>query len=251
MTNFMFIVVVAIIIIALIVFLNTPFGKQLRVKFKGRTDEVMRQDAATPEGARDYYNAAIREKEDFYNRASSTYAEISGKLDSAEKELYQSNKDIMRITQQINSCIDNNDDNTAMQYAMKKETLENKISVLKDTIKEMHEAKAHQQEIRDQAATDLQKLKEEKDQVLFQMEADRQIIDLHESMDNLNMNNESERMLERVREGAKKTRERAEGSRIAYNSSAQAADRRLEQSERERNARQMLDEMKRQRGKSQ
>ena len=55
-------------------------------------------------------------------------------------------------------------------------------------------------------------------------------------------------MLERVREGAKKTRERAEGSKIAYDSSAQANDRRLENSERERNARQILEDMKRQRG---
>ena len=48
MTNFMFIVIVAIVLIALVLFF-TPFGKQLRVKFKGRTDEVMRQDAQTPE----------------------------------------------------------------------------------------------------------------------------------------------------------------------------------------------------------
>ena len=68
-------------------------------------------------------------------------------------------------------------------------------------------------------------------------------------MDNLNLNSESERMLERVREGVKKTRERAEGSRIAYDSSSQANERRVEASERERNARQILDEMKRQRGK--
>ena len=78
MTNFMFIAIVAIIIIGLVIFFNTAFGKQLRVKLRGRTDEVMRQDAATPEGARDYYNAIIREKEEFYNKASSTYAEIAG-----------------------------------------------------------------------------------------------------------------------------------------------------------------------------
>lgn len=80
------------------------------------------------------------------------------------------------------------------------------------------------------------------------MEADSQIIELHQSMDSLNTNNESDRMLERVREGARKTRERAEGSRIAYDSSTQANERRLANSERERNARQIIDDMKRQRG---
>ena len=249
MTNFMFIVLILIVIVVFIVFLNTSFGKQLVVKLRGRTDEVMRQDASTPEGARDYYNAAIREKEEFYNKASATFAEISGKLDSAEKELYQSNKEIMKVTQQINACLDDNDEESAMSYAMKKTTLESKISVLKDTIEEIKQAKAHQKEIRDQAATDLQKTKEEKEQVLFQMEADSQIIQLHQSMDSMNINNETERMLERVREGARKTRERAEGSRIAYDTSSQAQDRRLEASERERNARNMLEEMKRQRSK--
>ena len=144
--------------------------------------------------------------------------------------------------------IKKNKENEAMQYAMKKATLENKIKVLKETISEMKEAEAHQKDIRDQAAEELQKLKEEKEQTLFQMEADNQIIELHQSMDNLNTNSESDRMLERVREGARKTRERAEGSRIAYDSSAQANDRRLANSERERNARQILEDMKKQRG---
>lgn len=62
------------------------------------------------------------------------------------------------------------------------------------------------------------------------------------------MNNESERMLERVREGAKKTRQKAEGSRIAFDSSTQAQDMRLEANERERNARRTIEEMKRKRG---
>ena len=151
MTNFMFIVLVAIVVILVVIFLNSSFGKQLRVKLKGRTDEVMRQDASTPEGAKDYYNAAIRDKEEFYNKASTTYAEISGRLDSAEKDLYNANKEIMRITKEINVCLDNNDENSAMQYAMKKETVENKIKVLKDTIEEMKQAKMHQEEIRNQA----------------------------------------------------------------------------------------------------
>ena len=246
MTSLMFIT--AVVVFVLIIF-GTTFGKQLRVRTKGKADEVMRQDASTIDGARSYYNAVILQKEELYNKASASFAEIAGKLDSSEKDLYQTNKEIMRITKQINDCIDANDENAAMTYAMKKTTLESKIDILKDTIEELKQAKNHQKEIRDQAAEELQKLKEEKEIKLFQMEADNQIIQLHESMDSLNTNNEAERMLDRVREGAKKTRERAEGSRIAYDSSAQALDRRLEVSERERNARQMLEEMKRQRGK--
>lgn len=246
MTNLMFIIVVAVIV--LIIF-GTTFGKKLRVKMNGRTEELFNNDASTVEGAKDYFNSAIRQKEEFYNKASQSFAEISGKLDSSEKELYQTNKEIMKVSVQIGKCIDEGNEDDAMSYAMKKATLESKTDILKNTIEELKQAKEHQKEIRDQAAEDLQKLKEEKEITIYQMEADRQVIQLHESMDSLNTNNETDRMLERVREGAKKTREKAEGSRIAYDTSAQAADRRLEASERERNARQIVEDMKRQRGK--
>lgn len=42
MTNFMFMVIV-VIVLAVIILFGTVFGKQLRVKMKGRTDEVMRR----------------------------------------------------------------------------------------------------------------------------------------------------------------------------------------------------------------
>lgn len=39
MTNFMFMIIV-VIVLAVIILFGTVFGKQLRVKMKGRTDEV-------------------------------------------------------------------------------------------------------------------------------------------------------------------------------------------------------------------
>lgn len=41
MTNFMFMVIV-VIVLAVIILFGTVFGKQLRVKMKGRTDEVQK-----------------------------------------------------------------------------------------------------------------------------------------------------------------------------------------------------------------
>ena len=119
MTNFMFIVIV-VIVLAVIVLFGTVFGKQLRVKMKGRTDEIMRQDAQTPEGAKDYYNAAIREKEEFYNRASASYAEISGKRAAAESDLHNSRKEIMKVTNEMNKCMQN-------LMNMRKETVDEKV----------------------------------------------------------------------------------------------------------------------------
>ena len=59
----------------------------------------------------------------------------------------------MQVNQNIrNACPDENKENEAMQYAMKKATLENKIKVLKETISEMKEAEAHQKDIRDSSS---------------------------------------------------------------------------------------------------
>lgn len=249
MTNTMFIILVILILIIIAFALNKPFRQQLLIKFRGRTDEIMNQDATTPEGAKDYYNVAIREKEVFYNKAVNLYADICGKVDASERELYNAKKELMRINNEIKRCIETNDEEDAMQYAMKKEIIESKIDVLKNTIEELKEAKEHQEEVRDQASTDLNELKAEKERVVYELEANSQIINIHESMDENNINSESARMLDRVRDGAKKTKEKARGSKIAYDSSAQAIDRRLEQSSRERSARETIEKMKREMGK--
>ena len=248
MNSALIIIIVILILVVGVLLVNKNTRNMLKVKVNGRADSIMEQDATTPEGARDYYNAAIREQENLYSQASATYAEICGKLDAAEKELYDSNKEIMKITKEINLCLDRNDEDGAVRFAMKKETLQQKIEILKNSINELKASKEHREEIRNDALRQLEELKNEKEVTLFQLEADQQTIQLQQSMDSNNVNNETDRMLERVREGARQTRERAAGSRIAYDSSAEVQERRLENANRERNARQMVEDMKRQRG---
>ena len=130
---------------------------------------------------------------------------------------------------------------------MKKITVQGKIDTLKDTIEEYKKAKEQQNEIRSAIKQELDELKEEKERTVYQMEADQQIISLHEGMNASASTNESDRMLERVREGAKKTRERAAGAKIAYDTSTEAMDRRMEAQERNRAADDVLAEMKRRR----
>lgn len=163
-------------------------------------------------------------------------------------EEYHLKKELMKIDKSINDCLDANDENGARQYAMKKITVQQKIDTLKDTIEEFKKAKDQQDEIRKAVKQELDELKEEKERTVYQMEADQQIIQLHEGMNASASSSESDHMLERVREGAKKTRERAAGAQIAYDTSAKAQDRRLEAQARNREADELLAEMKRKRG---
>lgn len=244
----MFCLAILVVVVVIALVLNKTFFKQLVIKYRGRTEEIARQDAATPEGAKDYFNNAIREKESLYSQADKSYMEIAGKLDESEKELYYLKKDLMKIDGQINGCLDAGDEEGARQYAMKKITIQRKIETLKETIEEYKKAKEQHQEIRDVAKQELDELKEEKERTIYQLEADQQIINLHEGVNASTSSNESDRMLERVREGARKTRERAAGAQIAYDTSAEALDRRMEAQERNREADDLIAEMKQRRG---
>lgn len=241
-------IVAGILIVGFVIIrINKPFWEQLKIKFRGRTDEVMRQDAMTPEGAADYYNNAIREKEEKYLRANQLFTEVTGKLDTAKKELRQMQKEQIQKNQNMQQAIDNGNDNDAMTFALRLETLKSNIDVSKQMIKDLEESVSHQKEIRDQLAVEVQSLKEEKEKTLFQLQAANQQIELHEAIDDIASSNESDRMLEHVREGVTKAQERATGSRIAYESSMVTQERRAEQRAREDAARQLVENAKRRR----
>ena len=239
----------ALVAVWVLFIINRPFLKQLIVKFRGRTEEVMNKDAMTPEGAADYYNAAIQEKEENYRKANQFFVEITGKLDASEKDLYDVKKELARMDQDINNAIDAGKDDDALVFQMKKENLLVKADTLKTVIGELKDSKQHQQEVRNQLAKELEDLKQEKEKVIFEIQANNQIIELHESMNTVASSNESDRMLEKVRAGANKTREKASGSKIAYETSTDTIERRAEQSAREVEARKKIEELKQKRGK--
>lgn len=240
----------ALVIVVILLIINKPFVAQLLIKFRGRTEEVMNKDAMTPEGAADFYNMAIQEKEQNYRKANQLFVEVTGKLDAAEKDLYDVKKQIARLDQNINSAIDAGKDDDAMVFQMKKENLLVKTDTLKNMIGELKESKQHQQEVKDQMAKELDDLKQEKEKTIFELQANDQIIKLHESMNAATSSSETDRMLEKVRAGANKTREMATGSKIAYETSTDTVERRAEQSAREEEARKKIEELKQKRGKA-
>lgn len=251
MNNIIFGIFFAALVIVIILFIiNKPFVAQLLIKFRGRTEEVMNKDAMTPEGAADFYNVAIQEKEQNYRKANQLFVEVTGKLDAAEKDLYDVKKQIARLDQNINSAIDAGKDDDAMVFQMKKENLLVKADTLKNMIGELKESKQHQQEVKDQMAKKLEDLKQEKEKTIFELQANDQIIKLHESMNAATSSSETDRMLEKVRAGANKTREMATGSKIAYETSTDTVERRAEQSAREEEARKKIEELKQKRGKA-
>ena len=79
---------------------------------------------------------------------------------------------------------------------------------------------------------ELQALKNEKDVTIQQLKSDQARLEAARSLEGIS-NSETDRMIEKVREGAKKKKEMANGARISYENSAEAAEYRMQQRESE------------------
>jgi len=150
----------------------------------------------------------------------------------------------MKYTQNIEECLADNDEEKAMEYADKRSTVDTQIETATEVIKQLDEMVASQTQIKEAAELSLRQLKEEKKRTVYQLESDAQMIELSKSLDDLATTNETDRMLEKVRDGAKKVREKAEGSRISVENSSVAKDLELGKDEQKRNARNILEEVR-------
>lgn len=238
-------IIIICVIVAIIVYLQfTKNGKQIKNVASGTVTEKIKENAMTPEGARARYNTAIKEKQDFYKKTMGTYTTVAGRLATMEDDLKETKEEISKTEVMINQYIDNNDDKKAMYYAQKLVTLQNQQTVYESKLPELQAKKDEQEELKNRAYDELLKLKGEKDTVILQMEADQQISELQKSLDKFNNSNAAQEGLEEVREGARRLNEQAKGASVAYESSAETLDYRMEQDERQQEAQAILNQMK-------
>lgn len=243
------IIFLVVVTIGLIMAVDKPFIQQLVMKLRGRTEEITNKDASTPEGAKDYYNAVIQERESLKKQIAVTYTELEGRLATLRDELHTTQKDVMKYVQQIEGCVGGGKDEDAVSYAMKKTTAEKRVVYLKDNITRLSGACEQQAKLLQDITEDIRALKEEREETVQQLECDMQSIELQQSLSSVVMSGESERMLEKVREGAKKVREQAIGTGVVYNTSESSTERRLQEEANKREAERLVEEIKVKMGK--
>ena len=94
----MTVLIIVILVIATVVFFaTTKTGKRLKMRASGTADEMISNDASTPDGAKAYYNSVISKKEDAYAKANSLYMQIEGKIQNYETQLRQLQKENMQM----------------------------------------------------------------------------------------------------------------------------------------------------------
>ena len=134
----------------------------------------------------------------------------------------------------MNRCLDDGNDEDAKYYAAQKVSLEEQLEIIKSSIVK---------ELKTKAFEELQALKNEKDVTIQQLKSDQARLEAARSLEGIS-NSETDRMIEKVREGAKKKKEMANGARISYENSAEAAEYRMQQRERESEIDRVLAEAK-------
>lgn len=219
-------IIVILVIAAVVFFTTTKTGKRLKMRASGTADEIIGNDASTLDGAKAYYNSIISKKEDSYIKANSLYTQIEGKIQNYETQLRQLQKENMQMDLSVASCIDRNDDESAKAYLAKQQEVADKIETIKTTLKELKENRDVQKENLTALQEEIKSLKAEKDKAVFTLEAAETVKSL-QSIPNTSTQEEN-KMLEKVREGVQKTKEQADGTRIAYENSADVQMKRLD-----------------------
>ena len=236
------ILVIVLIIGGSFVMKNTKLGKRLWLRIKGTADEMLTQDASTPEGAKAYFNSAIEAKSDVYLDAVSTLGQMKGKAQTYEQQLRDCKKDKMKYNMDLQRCIDSGDDETARIYIGKMADVDDKIEILKNALSELNDNIAIQDENVGALRDEIEALKAEKEKTILTLETSQTVMSL--KVDSGIATTEEDKMLEKVRDGAQKAKEAAVGHKIAYENSGAVQQKRLDQRMRDAEIEAKLRELK-------
>lgn len=237
------IVAMILLLIMVIVFLFvTRIGKRLRLRMVGTADEIITKDASTPEGAKAYYNTAITKKEEDYRQAYSVYTQMLGKIQNYEEQLRSLQKGNMQLGINLDSCMEKKDDEGAKVYLKRQQEIEEKIDIIKSALKELRENSSLQKETVDQLFNELADLKSEKESAVLTLET-AQVTKSLQATPGIS-NKEEDKMLEKVRDGVRKTKEEADGHKVAYENSSDVQQQRLDKRMKEEEIERKLSKMK-------
>lgn len=237
--SYLIVILVFVCIIGFVFFTKT--GKRIRLRASGTADEIVSKDASTPEGAKAYYNTAIAKKEEDYQKAHSIYAQMLGKIENYEAQLLTLKKENMQLDINVNSCVEKNDDEGAKVYLTRQQEVTEKITIIKEALKELRENAILQDETLKNMFDELNKLKSEKETAILTLETAQVTKSLQATSIS---SNEEDRMLEKVRDGIKKTKEEADGNKIAYESSSSVQQKRLDKRMKDDEIQKKLDALK-------
>ena len=219
------IILAAAAIVILLAASKTRVGKIVSLRVRGSVEEAINNDAGTVDGAKAHYNNAIQAKAEACNKAAQTLGAMRGKADTYARQLRDYQKDRMQYDISLKAALKSGDDNTARQCLEKMDEIDENIRILKETVDELDNNIRLQEELVATLTKDRNDLVAERDRTILSLETSKDVMSLR--VDPGIAMTDEDKMLDKVRDGARRARERAIGHKAAYESSDAVQRQRL------------------------
>lgn len=191
-------------------------GSKLRVLLKGFVGLFVEDLAKTPEGASAVYNQAIEKSQNDYNTAHNTLQNVAGQLDSTKRNVADTKNKLAKTEEKCEAFAKSGEFEKVELFAQQRDDLLEELDIQIRTVKELEPIFEEAKRISNFLEQKLAKLKKEKVRVINDLKLNKQLKNMYDDMDELKNTTNVDKLLDSVKEGAKNSRETAEGAKVVH-----------------------------------
>lgn len=241
MTQLIISAVAALFVIAIIMF--PEFRQKLLVWFRGGLNKFVEDRAKTPEGAKAIFTQAINEAEEKYQTAKETYNRLYGKQRRLQADVVKLEEEVKSAEVRADGFARRGDRENAKLYAERVVQLRSSIKSKQQAIATLTPSVEKAKQAYDACAKRVTNLKNQKQDVVAQMETNLMTKELMDSLDEVYKGSATDKMLDAVLEGAGVLMEESNGAVAVHESKTSTKIARAEQLAEEAESAAYLDEI--------
>lgn len=231
----------ALFVVAILLF------PELRQKFvvllRGSMNLFVEDRAKTPEGAKAIFTQAISEAEEKYQTAKETYNRLYGRLNRMKSEVSRLNEEIRAAEIKVDGFARRGDRENAKLYADRIMQLRTSVKSKEQAIATLVPSVEKAKQAYDACAKRVTSLRNQKNDVVAQMETNRMTKELMDDLDEVYKGSATDKMLDAVLEGAGVLEEESSGAIAAHEAKNSTRIARAEQLAEEAESEAYLDEI--------
>ena len=220
-------VILALLLAAVILF--PEVRKKAMVLYRGALNMFVEDQAKTPEGAKAIFTQAITEAEEKYQTAKETYNRLYGRLSRMKMEVSKLKEEIKATEIKVDNFARRGDRENAKLYADHIVQLRSSIKAKEQSIASLTPGVEKAKQAYDACSKRVTSLKNQKNEVISQMETNRMIKEQLDDLDDVYKGSATDKMLDAVLEGAGVLEEESSGAMAAYEAKTSTRIARAEQ----------------------
>lgn len=234
-------VVAALFVVALVLF--PEVRQKLTVLLRGGMNLFVEDRAKTPEGAKAIFTQAISEAEEKYQTAKETYNRLYGKKQRLQAEVIKLNEEIKNAESRVEAFARRGDRENAKLYADRVMQLRASVKSKEQAIATLTPSVEKAKQAYDACAKRVTSLRNQKQDVVAQMETNRMTKELMDDLDEVYKGSATDKMVDAVLEGAGVLMEESSGAVASYEAKTSTKIARAEQLAEEAESAAYLDEI--------